>query len=336
MQPSRPWILATTLSFALLCGPLIAIAADESVDTAPAAGDPADVVVIINGIAVPRAELERSIASLLESISAAGPLEPDQRALLEETAKENLVRSELLYQLAMRQEVADLDQRVQEQLESIRSELEDQSEWDEALASAGMTEEGLREQLRRAVLIDAFVETEVTPQIEITDDQARAFYEQYTEAFRVPESMRASHILIGVDPGASAETREAAKRKADELLARVREGADFAEVARAESSCPSAQQGGDLGEFGRGQMVAPFEEAAFALEPGDISEVVETEFGYHIIQGNGKTAAEVIPFEEVKARIVEQLTSREIQHQVMARVDAFRQTSEVTFPDANP
>jgi peptidyl-prolyl cis-trans isomerase C len=325
MSLSHPWVAVTTCALALVVAPLASVA-----------DDPADVVVTINGEAVPRAELDRSIAAVLEGLDGAGPLDPDQQALLEETAKENLIRTELLYQLARKDPVADLDQRVNEQYNQIREGLADDAEWQEALAAQGLTEDGLREQLRRAVLIDAFIEDQVASKIEITEAQARSFYDQYPEAFQMPESMRASHILIGVEPGEPADARDGAKQKANELLVQVRSGADFADLAKAESTCPSAEQGGDLGDFQRGQMVAPFEEAAFALEPGEVSEVVESPFGYHIIKATGRSPAEVIPFEEVEERIVSQLKMREIQQQVLAKVDAFRQTSEIIMPEAQP
>jgi peptidyl-prolyl cis-trans isomerase C len=312
--------------------PPAAVPADES---AARSGDPADVVVRINGVAVPRAELDRNIRPLLARFGAADSVTPDQRKLIEETAKENLIRSELLYQLAMHEDVPDLDHQVEEQLAIIKSRSTSEEEWQDALAKKGITPDGMREQLKRGIMINAFIENEVLSKIEITDAQLKAVYDEHPEAFSKPESMRASHILIGVDAGADAEEKENAKRKAEEVLEKVKSGADFAELAKSESTCPSAEQGGDLGEFGRGQMVAPFEAAAFDLDAGAVSRVVETQFGYHIIKATGKSAAEVVPFEVVKGRIATQLKAQEVQKQVMAKVEELRKTSVIELPDGD-
>jgi peptidyl-prolyl cis-trans isomerase C len=339
-------LVATTTATLALVGAHLVIAAEpvpnESAPTAiPAgeaaatSGDSADVVVRINGVAIPRAELDRNMRPLLAKFGSADALSPEQRALVEETAKENLIRTELLYQLAMKQEIDDLEQQVEEQLAIIKSRSASEEEWNDALAKKGITSEGLREQLKRAIQINAFVENEVVSKIEITDAQLKAFYDEHPESFSKPESMRASHILIGIDAGAGAEEKEQAKRKADEILAQVKSGADFAELAESVSTCPSAEQGGDLGEFERGQMVAPFEDAAFGLDAGAVSEVVETQFGYHIIKATAKSAAEVVPFDEVKDRIEKHLKAQQLQQQVLAKVEEFRKTSVIELPARN-
>ncbi|QVL51447.1 MAG: peptidylprolyl isomerase [Thiocapsa sp.] len=305
-------------------------------ETPAESGDPADVVARINGVAIPRAELDRNSRPLLARMGPADSITPDQRKLVEETAKENLIRSELLYQLAMKQDIPDLDRQVDEQFALIKSRSPSEEEWNDALAENGITSDGLREQLKRGLMINTFVQNEVLSKIEMTDAQLKAFYDENPETFSKPESMRASHILIGVDTGAGAEEKEIAKQKADAMLEKVKSGADFAELAKSESTCPSAAQGGDLGEFGRGQMVAPFENAAFALESGDVSEVVETQFGYHIIKATDKNEASVVPFEEVKGRIEKQLKTQQVQQDLMAKIEELRSTSVIEFSDQNP
>ncbi|EGV16669.1 peptidylprolyl isomerase [Thiocapsa marina] len=305
-------------------------------ETLASSGDPADVVLTINGVAIPRAELERNARPLLARMGPADSITPDQRKLVEETAKENLIRSELLFQLAKDQNIPDLDRQVEEQFALIKSRSPSEEEWNDALAKKGITPDGLHEQLKRGLMINAFVQNEVVSKIEITDAQLKAVYDEHPESFSQPESMRASHVLIGVDADAGAEEKENAKRKADEILEKVKSGADFAELAKSESTCPSAAQGGDLGEFGRGQMVAPFENAAFALKSGDLSEVVETQFGYHIIKATDKKPAAVVPFEEVKVRIEKQLKTQQVQRDLMAKIEALRATSVIESPAQNP
>lgn len=131
--------------------------------------------------------------------------------------------------------------------------------------------------------------------INVTDEECEAYYNENKEQFK-EEMIRAAHILV--------EEEE----QANELLAAIEGGADFHELASANSKCPSGSRGGDLGDFGRGQMVPEFEQAAFALNIGEISEVVKTQFGYHLIKLLDKK--DIVPFTDVKGQIQQYLTSK--------------------------
>ena len=124
--------------------------------------------------------------------------------------------------------------------------------------------------------------------IDVTENDANNYYSGNPKEFETPEQVKASHILIASDTSDTSvdpnDAKAKALAKAEQLLAQLKDGADFAELAKANSTCPSASKGGDLGFFSKGDMVAPFEEAAFALEPGQLSDIVETKFGYHIIK----------------------------------------------------
>ncbi|MBP6808794.1 MAG: peptidyl-prolyl cis-trans isomerase [Chromatiaceae bacterium] len=170
-----------------------------------------------------------------------------------------------------------------------------------------------------------------------TTDQAKQFYDANPDKFKQPETLKASHILIGADAKATPEEKQAAQQKANELLAKIKGGADFAELAKAESTCPSAKKGGDLGSFGRGQMVKPFEEVAFSLQDGEVSEVVETPFGYHIIKSQGKTPSETVPFAQVEERIKSLLKNDEAKKWLTAKIGELKQTAKIEKPSsANP
>jgi peptidyl-prolyl cis-trans isomerase C len=142
--------------------------------------------------------------------------------------------------------------------------------------------------------------------------------------------VRASHILIGIPQNADAATKQQAKAKADALLKDLKAGKDFAATAKANSQDPgSAPNGGDLGYFEQGQMVPPFEQAAFALKPGEMSEVVETQFGYHIIKVADKQESKVVPLEEAKGQIEEYLTQQNRHAQTELFVNALRAKAKV-------
>ncbi|MBO7146853.1 MAG: peptidylprolyl isomerase [Lentisphaeria bacterium] len=190
-----------------------------------------------------------------------------------------------------------------------------------------------------AFAIQSWIEKNVKPGIKVSDAEAKAFYHANENQYKMPERIDASHILISTMPDPNAKDKNAkmsdadAKAKAEKILAQLKQGADFAELAKKESKCPSGKDGGKLGEFPRGQMVPEFEKAAFALaKPGDISGVVKTQFGYHIIKLNKKTAAAAVPFEQVKAQIINQLQSQKLQAQVKAQVDAAKKNVKISYP----
>jgi len=146
---------------------------------------------------------------------------------------------------------------------------------------------------------------DVARQVSVPPAELQSYYEQNKSSFAEPEQRRASHILLTVGEGGSAKDKAGARKLAEELLARVRSRPDdFGKLAQEYSKDPgSAAKGGDLGLFGRNMMVKPFEEAAFSLKSGEISNIVESEFGLHIIRVTEVKGGAVAPFEQVKGRI---------------------------------
>jgi peptidyl-prolyl cis-trans isomerase D len=136
-------------------------------------------------------------------------------------------------------------------------------------------------------------------------DEVRRYYDQNAQQFSTPEQVKASHVLIKIGEG---QDEGAARKTAEEVLAKAKAGADFAALAKQYSQDESnSSNGGDLGFFGRGAMVKEFEDVAFSLEPGQISDVVKTQFGFHVIKVTEKRPAETRPFEQVRAQIEDQL-----------------------------
>jgi peptidyl-prolyl cis-trans isomerase C len=192
-----------------------------------------------------------------------------------------------------------------------------------------MQEKDLRDYTRRDLVITNFIEKTIVPKVTVSEEDARKFYNENPDKFTKSEAVKASHILVGVDQKATAEEKKAAREKAEKLRKELAGGADFAALAKASSTCPSSQQGGDLGYFGKGQMVPAFEQAAFSLKPGEISEVVETQFGYHIIKLTDKKAAEKVEFKEARPRIEDFLKNQKTGAAVNDYLAEARKTAKI-------
>ena len=183
----------------------------------------------------------------------------------------------------------------------------------------------------RFYAIQKYVDTKIRPKVKVTDAEIQKFYKENPNYFKTPESVDAAHILITIGKEKDADAK--AKAKATSNLAQLKKGASFAKLAEKESACNSKRNGGNLGAFTRGQMVPEFEKAAFALtKPGQLSGLVKTQYGYHIIKLNKKNAASMKKLAEVKAQISNHLNGTKIQKMLSDEVAKAQKTLKVTYP----
>ncbi|HBA89344.1 MAG TPA: peptidylprolyl isomerase [Geobacter sp.] len=326
-------IASSTLT-ALVLGALCAGAslADQAVEkgqsAAQAKSSPADAVVRVNGKPITRLELDRSMKIMLTQSRA--QILPTELKKAQEGVLEQLTNSELLYQAAQEVEMKELDQQVKRQIEENRKRYASEVEFEAALAAVDMTRKELEEFTRRDVAINNMLEKRLGEKIEIGDNEAKNFYDDNkSKYFDKKESVRASHILIGLASGATEEAKKEAREKAQALQKRAQAGEDFAKLAQEASTCPSKAKGGDLGVFGKGDMVVTFEKAAWALKPGEISEVVETQFGFHVIKLTDRIAPKTEKYDEVKEKIVDYLKKEKIRSQVPALIKELREKAKI-------
>lgn len=174
--------------------------------------------------------------------------------------------------------------------------------------------ESFREPERVKVEYVVYDENAFLPRVEVQEEDVQRYYDLHLDEFSSPERVRARHILFKVESSSSEETKEQVRNKAQQVLDRARKGEDFAHLAKEFSEdSGSAGEGGDLGFFERGKMVAPFEAVAFSLEPGSVSDLVETQFGYHIIKVEAKEPQRTRSLDEVRNSIVERLRKEKAQ-----------------------
>lgn len=294
----------------------------ESSDAAPLLKGP---VARVNGNTIDAVELRRARKVLLR-----GQTPPaDQQAAIDTQILDQLISAELLYQAAGKLEIKDLDKQIDAKVAQGKVRFKDEQEFKNTIKDLEMDEKDLREYTRRDLLISSFVETTFISKIVVSEAESREFYEKNPDKFKKDETAKASHILIGVDSKATDDDKKKAREKAEKLKKELSDGADFAALAKDNSTCPSAQKGGDLGFFGKGQMVPPFEKAAFALQAGEISDVVETQFGYHIIKLVEKKPAEFADFKDVKLKIEEFLKGQKVNEAVQKFLAETRKTAKI-------
>ena len=229
----------------------------------------------MNGKEITRAELNQAKKIILANKPGL-QIPPLLQKEFEMQALNQLISSELLFQASQKLEIKDLDKQAEDKLAEIKKRFPDPKDYARELQKIGVDEKGLLESTRRDLAIAYFVNTKIAPEIKVSEEEIKKFYDQNPDKFRQEEQVRASHILIGVDNKAGIEEKKAAREKAEKLHKELVNGADFAKLAKDNSTCPSSKQGGDLGYFGKGKMVPQFEQAAFALQPGGLSDVVET------------------------------------------------------------
>jgi peptidyl-prolyl cis-trans isomerase C len=272
--------------------------------------DTGELAAKVNGTAITLEELDSSVESAKVQFAAQGRTitEADTESFRSEVL-ENLIANELMLAYAVENDYTIEDEAFETEIAGIEAQFGSRDEFLAALEEQGFTEERLREEIRTGMIIESVFETEIDLESAVTDEEIEEFYTENPAYFEKPESLTASHIIITVEPADSDEAKREAKEKIEAIRQEIVDGADFAAVAMEKSEGPSAPRGGSLGSFTRGQMVAPFEEAAFSLEPGELSDIVLTDFGYHVILVDEKIQNGMQSIDEVSEQIKQYLTS---------------------------
>lgn len=321
--------LTTMAALFTLTGVVSAFGAEAPAAKPAEAVSPTTVVAKVDGIDITRGDVDRATKILLQQNRMTQPLDAETSKKVEEAALNQLIAKELLYQAGKKLEIKDIDKKVAERVAQGKARFPSTAEYEKMLKEVSMNDKDVETFTREELVIDNLLDKEVSSKITVTDAEAKKFYDDNLDKFKRGEMVRASHILIGVDKDATPEAKKQAKEKAEAILKKLKGGADFAALAKDDSTCPSKARGGDLGFFGRGQMVPEFEKAAFALKPGEISDVVETQFGYHIIKVTDKKAPETVKFDEVKERIDQYLKQQKVQQAIQQYIEELRGKAKV-------
>lgn len=294
--------------------------------TAPA--QDLNLVAKVNGEGIMRARLQSSVDAATRlgygNMTQPGTYKRVQREVLEQ-----LITQELLWQEAKRGGFVVSPAEVDRAIEQLRARYDSENAYLFELERNGFTAESYREDLKRQLSVRRWANETFAEAIAVTDEEIHDFYTANQERFVQPEQIDARHVLIKVAQKADEATVAQARQRIEQILAEAKQGADFAELAKRHSQDASAPNGGDLGYFQRGQMVKPFEDAAFALKPGEISEVVRTRFGFHIIKLEARREEGVVPEAQAAPSVRDYLASNKLQDAVAQRVETLREQGSV-------
>ena len=285
---------------------------------------------MVNGVAISMEQYTKELNVQLARGSQQGKqMSDDQLAALKNNILDSLIEREVLYQQSQKSGIQVSDQKVDDQLAGIKNRFPNEAEYKNALSKMNLSEDEVKAQIKRGLSIRELIDQQITSKVVITDEESKAYYDKNPQMFKQPEQIKASHILIKADAKADEAQKAEARKKIEEVQKKLKDGGDFAALAKEYSEGPSSAKGGDLGYFRRGQMVKPFEEAALALKPNEVSDIVETRFGYHLIIVYDVKPAQTLAYADVKDKINQRMKQEKVEKEAVQYVDKLKKDAKL-------
>jgi parvulin-like peptidyl-prolyl isomerase len=248
---------------------------------------------------------------------------------LRREAMDQVVEQELVAQAAEAQGVevdeADVDAAIAE----LREPFEVPEQFISRLETEGFTEEEYRVHVRRMMAAKHYLDEIRSSVAEVSDEELEKYYRDNEIRLTLPEQVRVRHILLTWKPLGTRDDRAALREQMTAILEQARSGSDFAELARIHSEDSTAQDGGDTDFFHRGQMVPAFEEAAFSLQPGEVSDIVETPFGLHILRLEERKEPRLLPLDEIRDQLRDHVSKEKQEQAVEQEIARLRGAAEI-------
>lgn len=285
-------------------------------------------VATVNGVEITSEAFMRELSARMNMLQQRYP--PEQLAQMQSRIREQVLDQMIARQLLL-QEADRIGMKVSdEEIAKYRAELEAALppgvNLGAVLAQRGISEEQFRREFSDDIRVRKLIEQATEDAVAISDSDVQSFYEENQEQFKQPELATARHLLVAVKDD---RDKEAMREKANALRARLVAGEDFAALVSAETDDPGSKETGGIYTFPRGQMVPEFENAAFTQEIGEIGDLVETRFGFHIIKVEKREPARDIPLDEVRSNVVSYLRNRKAPDAVQEYLNGLRQKAEI-------
>ena len=260
------------------------------------------VLAVVNDELITQSELDKVLVSLYNQYKAlyAGDelllkMDEKRREVLNLMINDKLILSE-----ARRRDIKIEPEEIEKKVNELKAKFPSKEAFQKVLVDQGISLSELQKRYKDELLKDKYIEAAVRSQIAITPTEIKEYYDANADEFKIPPSARVSNILIRIEGD---ENRESTYNKAQEVLGRLKEGDDFAEMAKVYSGGIHAEDGGDMGYLSEGQLKKEVDKVIFSLEPGEFSDIVETESGYHIFMVTEKKKPLVMSMEEAYEEI---------------------------------
>ncbi len=291
---------------------------------------PDGAVATVTGVAITQDDFDKEMARVSSQFSRGGrELKESQMPDIKNRVLETLINRELLYQESQNKGIKVEDADVIQQVDILKKRFPNEDGFKAALIEMKISEAELKSQIRKGIAIQQFVDKNLVQDVKVSQKEVKDFYQNNPGMFKQPEQIKAGHILIKVDTQADKSAKDKASKKIKEIQRKLEDGEDFAALAKEYSEGPSNVKGGDLGYFERGRMVKPFEDVAFKLKPGEVSGMVETPFGYHLIKVVDKKPESVVSYENAKKRITQYLEQEKKGEVLKRKIEDMRQKADI-------
>lgn len=310
--------------------PPLAVSPSAPISTAPTpVKSPSTVLVKVDDKVITQGDVDKEMAKRVSMEKKRGASDERLAMLapyLKPQAIEGLINRQLLENECEKKKITVTEDETKAETEKVKADLPEGLSLDDMLAQTGLSQAMFEIDLKEHIKLQKLLKVS-----DPTPEEVRAYYDDNVKFFDIPEMVHARHILIKTDEEDSAEARAAKKEKAEKLRKQLVEGTDFGKLAAEHSECPSKAMGGDLGRVLRGRMVPPFEKAAFVLSTNEISPIVETEDGFHIIQMLEHDEPRTMKFDEVKTRIAAVIKAKELQQKAGSLIQILREKAKITY-----
>lgn len=287
-------------------------------------------VAVVNGVEIYRATYEQVLNFLRDQIDAGGAANVERYLKAKDDALERAIDAELLYQEANRVGLALDDEELREEYARRVARADSEEAYLAGAREHFLTKSEVLEGIRRELSVNRYVREEIASKVEASREEMRDFYSRNPSRFATEKSVRLGSIFVAVPEGSSDAQRASALTRISEALARVKAGEGFENVAREVSEDGVARRGGVMGWVRRGVLPDELEEAAFSMKPGEVSNIIETESGFHLLRIYSVRGGEVPPFEDVEEEVRRRLLERKKNERLRAVVGALRERAEIT------
>ena len=275
---------------------------------------PSIIRIKVNDTAITQADIDKKLSEFTTLMAKKGISDEQLSSILprlEEQIIDALITEALINDKCKRQKITVSEQEVQKEIGKFKATLPKSVVLSEFLAQRGLSDKMFRTEIKDQLKIEKLLNI-----VEPSEKEIENYYKNNKEQFEIPDMILVRHILIATNQNDSSEVIAEKKKKIENLRQEILKGADFAKLAEANSDCPSSKKGGMLPLFGRGQMIPEFEKVAFNLKTNETSKVVQTQFGYHIIQTLEHHEGKTPEFSEIKKHIPSIIKASQIQKQI--------------------